>query len=112
MASPKRPTNNQRRTLAKQSLISQTDSAIESIVPHAASPSIINLTLPVFGSPLGLEISSIDATGSHIGTSPTVVSPTQLSATFAVLPIAIFISNSGGLRTSSNGSIDSAPVTA
>jgi hypothetical protein len=111
MAATKRPKNSQRRTLTKQGLISQIDSEIESITPAAASPSTVNLTLPVYGSPAGLEISSITATGEQVGTAVEVVNPTTLRATFAVLPIAIYVRNPGGLRTGSNGTISPAPVT-
>lgn len=110
MASPKQPTNSQRRTLSKQALVSQTNAKPTSASATGGFLATINLDIPVHGLATGIEVKGSTAAAVVTASVVVIISPTQLTAQFAAAPKAVWISNTGGLRTASNGIISPEPV--
>lgn len=106
----KAPTNSQRRTLSKQSLVSQTNSKPDSASATIGFLATVNLDIPVHGLPTGLVVMGSTAAAVVTASVVVVISPTQLTAQFAAAPKAVWVSNSGGLKTASNGIISPEPV--
>lgn len=106
----KAPTNSQRRTLAKQSLVSQTNARLASASSTVGFLATLNLDIPVHGLPGTLTVKGTTAAAVVTASVVAIVSPTQLTAQFAALPISVWVADSGGLKTASNGNISPLPV--
>jgi hypothetical protein len=110
MSSPKRPQNNQRRTLPKQGLQPNTSSNVLNAHQDSVSHLVtLNLDVAVFGVPGTPVVKGSTATAVATASAVTVVSPNQLTAAFAAAVITAWVDDSGGLRTASNGGISPRP---
>ncbi len=98
------------RRATPQSLVAQTESAIQVAFNDAVTGNRVDLTVPVFGTGVGLELSQFGVL-TGVESAPAILTdPQTITAAGLTNPAdLIWVSRDGGLKTFSNGKISGNP---
>jgi hypothetical protein len=105
-----RPANSQRRTLSRQSLVSQSTSHVVSFTSDEANRIHLILDVAVSGSAEGLTVTSFNGADQPTIIQASLVSPTDISFPYDGVGLIVWVTEGSLLRTKSNGQISARPI--
>ena len=105
-----RPGNRQRATLSKQALVSQTESEVIAVAFTHLGFSAVTLSIPVAGVSDGCLVKGFGGTMGAFTLPGVQISPNRIEFATDDDLLIVWMEQSGGLRTGSNGKISPRPL--
>lgn len=105
-----RPGNRQRGTLSRQALVSQTESEVIETGFVRLGFGQVTLSIPVAGTSEGCRVKGFGGSIGAFDLPGVLVRPNQVEFATDDALLIVWIDNSGGLRTTSNGKISPRPL--
>lgn len=105
-----RPGNRQRGTLSRQALVAQTDSEVIETGFARLGFGQVTLSIPVAGSDAGCLVTGFGGGVGAFTLAGVLVAPNRIEFATDDALVIVWVSNSGGLRTGSNGKISPRPL--